>query len=138
MHHKGISIFLIRRPLADHKKNWSSHGACLEDTKDSEWPSENARYFLVIHHNKNIRNSGTIPAQASNLTHNASNLRTQAMCQCTMLVFSPSTVFLTALVKLCTILELVRTHFATFGAKKSPRENSERWRSRTADNLSFF
>ena len=34
----------------------------------------------------------------------------------------------------CSILELVRTHFAACGGEKSPRENSERRRSRTAQN----
>ncbi len=39
----------------------------------------------------------------------------------------------------CSILELVRTHFAACGgAKKSPRENPERRRSRTNDNFKFF
>src|SRR3989338_1882009 len=39
---------------------------------------------------------------------------------------------------LCSILELVRTHFAACGGEEVPRENSERRRSRTADNFKFF
>ncbi len=41
-------------------------------------------------------------------------------------------------VLLCSILELVRTHFATAGDEEAPRENSERRRSRADDNFKFF
>ena len=38
---------------------------------------------------------------------------------------------------MCSILELVRTHFAVAGDEQVPRKNSERWGSRTTDNFKF-
>ncbi len=38
----------------------------------------------------------------------------------------------------CSILKIIRTHFAACGGEEAPRKNSERRRSRTADNFKFF
>jgi len=64
LHHKSISIFLILRLLANHKKNWSTGGSARAKARESAEPCRRALNIFRVKREKIFSDSRANPSQA--------------------------------------------------------------------------